>query len=40
VQKKQDDAPTWELLGKVYSVLSMNDDANKAFEKADKIRNK
>lgn len=40
VQKKQDDAATWDLLGKVYSVLNMTQDANKAFEKADNIRKK
>ena len=40
VQKKTDDAATWDLIGKVYSVLSMNTDAAKAFEKADKLRNK
>ena len=28
----------WELLGKVYSVLGMNDDANNAFNKADELR--
>ncbi|MCW9064714.1 MAG: tetratricopeptide repeat protein, partial [Ignavibacteriaceae bacterium] len=28
----------WELLGKVYSVLGMNDDANNAFKKADELR--
>lgn len=38
VQQKADDAAGWELLAKLYSKLSMNDDANKAFEKADKLR--
>lgn len=28
----------WELLGKVYSVLGMTDDANNAFKKADELR--
>ncbi|MCW8811864.1 MAG: tetratricopeptide repeat protein [Ignavibacteriaceae bacterium] len=28
----------WELIGKVYSVLGMNDDANNAFKKADELR--
>ena len=28
----------WELLGKVYSVLGMTDDANNAFNKADELR--
>jgi len=28
----------WELLGKVYSVLGMNDDASNAFKKADELR--
>jgi len=28
----------WELLGKVYSVLGMNDDASNAFNKADELR--
>lgn len=28
----------WELLGKVYSVLGMNDDATNAFNKADELR--
>lgn len=38
VEMKDANAQTWELLGKVYSVLGMNDDANKAFEKADQMR--
>ena len=38
VQKKTDDAAVWELLGKVYSVLSMPNDAKTAFDKADAIR--
>jgi cytochrome c-type biogenesis protein CcmH/NrfG len=28
----------WELLGKVYSVLGMTEDANNAFKKADELR--
>jgi cytochrome c-type biogenesis protein CcmH/NrfG len=28
----------WELIGKVYSVLGMNDDANNAFKKADELK--
>ena len=28
----------WELIGKVYSVLGMTDDANNAFKKADELR--
>ncbi len=38
VEMKDANAQTWELLGKVYSVLGMNDDATKAFEKADQLR--
>lgn len=38
VQIKEDDAQTWELLGKVYTVLGMKQDAENAFGKADKIR--
>ncbi|HEY6906504.1 MAG TPA: tetratricopeptide repeat protein, partial [Ignavibacteriaceae bacterium] len=38
VELQPDDAPTWELLGKVYSVLGMNDDAQNAFNKADSLR--
>lgn len=35
---KTDDIAVWELLGKVYSVLGMIDDAQKAFDKADALR--
>ena len=28
----------WELLGKVYSVLGMQEDANNAFKKADELK--
>ncbi len=37
-QMKPDDAGLWELLGKVYTVLSMQDDAMNAFNKADELR--
>ncbi len=38
VKMKDANAQTWELLGKVYSVLGMNDDAKHAFDEADKLR--
>lgn len=38
VQNKKDDVAMWELLGKVYSVLGMQDDALNAFKKADELR--
>lgn len=38
VQKKSDDAQIWELLGKVYTVMGMPNDASNAFKKADAIR--
>lgn len=38
VQMKSDDANAWELLGKVYAVLGMKDDATNAFNKADAVR--
>jgi len=38
VELQPEDAPTWELLGKVYTVLGMNDDAQNAFNKADELR--
>ncbi len=38
VQKKTDDAQIWELLGKVYTVMGMPNDASNAFKKADAIR--
>lgn len=37
-EKKTDDASVWELLGKVYSYLSMTNEAKSAFDKADKLR--
>jgi tetratricopeptide (TPR) repeat protein len=40
VELKNDDAVTWELLGKVYGVLSMQEDAANAFKKADELRPK
>ncbi|MDP2365566.1 MAG: tetratricopeptide repeat protein, partial [Ignavibacteria bacterium] len=38
VKMKDADSQTWELLGKVYSVLGMNEDAANAFKKADEMR--
>ncbi len=38
VQNKKDDPTMWELIGKVYSVLGMQDDAANAFKKADELR--
>jgi tetratricopeptide (TPR) repeat protein len=38
VQNKKDDVQMWELLGKVYSVLGMQDDAANAFKQADELR--
>jgi len=38
VQMKDATAQTWELLGRVYSVLGMQDDAANAFKKADEMR--
>jgi len=38
VEMPEADANTWELLGRVYSVLGMTDEANKAFNKADSLR--
>lgn len=38
VEKDQSNVAIWELLGKVYSVLGMTDDANNAFKKADELR--
>jgi len=31
-------AQMWEILGKVYSVLGMQDEASNAFDKADQLR--
>lgn len=38
VEKDQSNVAIWELLGKVYSVLGMQDDAANAFKKADELR--
>jgi tetratricopeptide (TPR) repeat protein len=38
VEKDQTNVAMWEILGKVYSVLGMTDDANNAFKKADELR--
>ena len=38
VELQPEDAATWELLGKVYTVLNMQDDAQNAFNKADELR--
>jgi len=38
VTNKKEDVQMWELLGKVYSVLGMQDDAMNAFKKADDLR--
>jgi tetratricopeptide (TPR) repeat protein len=38
VEMPKADAQTWETLGKVYSVLGMQDEATKAFNKADELR--
>ena len=38
VEKDPTNVAIWELLGKVYSVLGMQDDAANAFKKADELR--
>ncbi len=38
VQMKDATSQTWEFLGKIYSVLGMQEDANNAFKKADEMR--
>jgi tetratricopeptide (TPR) repeat protein len=38
VDEKKDEPAMWELLGKVYSVLGMQKDAESAFKKADDLR--
>ncbi len=38
VQMKEATSQTWEFLGRVYSVLGMNDKADAAFKKADEMR--
>jgi tetratricopeptide (TPR) repeat protein len=37
-QMRPKEASVWELLGRVYTVLGMNDDATNAFKKADSLR--
>ncbi len=38
VQMKEATSQTWEFLGRIYSVLGMNDKADAAFKKADEMR--
>lgn len=38
VEMRPDDATVWELLGRVYTVLGMQEDATNAFNKADQLR--
>jgi tetratricopeptide (TPR) repeat protein len=38
VEMDQNSAAIWELLGRVYTVLGMQDDAAEAFSKADALR--
>ncbi len=38
VQNESEKPAVWELLGKVYAILGMQDDATNAFNKADKLR--
>ena len=38
VEQDPDNGQIWELLGKVYSVLGMQEDAENAFKKADELR--
>lgn len=38
VEQDPENGQIWELLGKVYSVLGMQDDATNAFNKADQLR--
>ena len=38
VQNESDKPAVWELLGKVYAILGMQDDATNAFNKADMLR--
>ncbi len=38
VQMRPDDASVWELIGRVYTILGMQDDATNAFKKADSLR--
>ena len=38
VESDSENAEIWELLGKVYSILSMQEEAMDAFNKADQLR--
>jgi cytochrome c-type biogenesis protein CcmH/NrfG len=38
VETDSENAEIWELLGKVYSILSMQEEAMDAFNKADQLR--
>lgn len=38
VQMKADDVAIWELLGRVYAILDMQQDAENAYKKADSLR--
>jgi cytochrome c-type biogenesis protein CcmH/NrfG len=38
VETDAENAEIWELLGKVYSILSMQEEAMDAFNKADQLR--
>ncbi len=38
VQLRPEEAPIWELLGKVYTILGKTDEAQNAFDKADQLR--
>ena len=38
VEQDPTNVAIWELLGKVYGVLGMNEDATNAFNKADELR--
>jgi len=37
-QNESDKPAVWELLGKVYAILGMQNDATNAFNKADMLR--
>jgi cytochrome c-type biogenesis protein CcmH/NrfG len=38
VETDAENAEIWELLGKVYGILSMQEEAMDAFNKADQLR--
>ncbi len=38
VQMRPEEAPIWELLGRVYTIMDKTDDAQNAFNKADELR--